>query len=572
VTASRLAVLLLSSLGALASWGASARGQESAPEPVRDVFTAQVRKALERQDRLVDERDHETLLREARERVEDATPDNYYLLGRALGNTALHYRTEKDVEEFERLLGEARKAFGKAKELGGLLYAPAHLGLARCRMFQDDSEGAEVELRKALEIEPVFREAVIVLAQVLWQRGLQRDAEFELYGYLQQQPGDTQARSLLGMFKMKRKRWAEAEVEFAAVLRTQPDDLAARKGLGTVVMFQRRYEEAAEHLERARAMEPDSDDVYMTLYHVYEQLRDAEKARRVLEEAVRRFPDTEVARRAADRLSEIEEDPEAWASGGAETLEELVSGLDSADPRVVLRTLRKMQATQWKLLPAGVYRLLTPGGTTPEVRRQAVRLIGQVDEPRTLTILEIKLFHPKERDPSLEVRRETARAIAKLPSGAALFVLWEALHEDDVEIREAAVQGIASRTGRWFRADLYDRTAEEDWPDELARYERWWATGSASIAKRKAVAALATLYASIRDRKRPARYLLHAMDDRNPRTWRAAYDLFRTWCFVSFGMDEEESVSLEDRERIAAEARAWLDEQLGGASDGEGGD
>jgi tetratricopeptide (TPR) repeat protein len=381
-----------------------------------------------------------------------------------------------------------------------------------------------------------------------------------------------EVRSLLGMFKVKRKRWAEAEAEFATALEDAPDDLVARKGLGTSIMFQRRYEEAAGHLETVRGADPKQDDVYMTLFHIYRQLRDTEKATRVLEKAIRHLPGTEVARRAADRLKEIEEDPEAWAKPEM-SLEELVSGLDSPDESVVLKTLLTMQTMKWELLPEAVYRLLKPDVAGTEVRRQAVRLIGAVRDPRTLTILEIKLYHPRERDSDAGVRQETLEAVASLPTQASLFILWEALHEDDVLVREAAVKGLARRTGKWFRVDLDKPTPANLWPDELARYEAWWKTGAASLSKRKAVADLSGLYAHIRDRDRIAGYLLHALDDRNPKTWRAGYDVFRVWTFTSFLADDEvQDVPLATRQQVAADARKWYDERMGKKTPGDQGE
>jgi hypothetical protein len=136
------------------------------------------------------------------------------------------------------------------------------------------------------------------------------------------------------------------------------------------------------------------------------------------------------------------------------------------------------------------------------------------------------------------------------------------LDDADADVREWAVKGIADRTGKWFRADLAKRTDVKDWPAELALYRRWWASSSASLAKRNAALAMATLYGQIEknSKSRVARYALPAMDDPNESTWRAGYELFRSLTFVTFGTEKGPTDAAE-RARITQEARKWLDGQ-----------
>ena len=523
------------------------------------TFGPELEKAMERQDRLLDEGKVEQMVQEARDRARSAEPDDWYLLGRALGNQALAQRAAGDVKAFTRLLGEAREAFATAKELGGLLYAPAFLGLARCARMEDDLPAAERDLRQALRVAPGFRTAATELAQVLWERGLHADAELELHRLLEQHPDDTDARMLLGSLKVARKRWPEAEREFRAVVSREPDNVAARKLLGTALMFQDQLEEAARHWEVARGADPKDDEPYITLFHIYRRAGRQDAARAVLHDVIRERPGADAAHPARKTREALDADPDCDGAPSPEvTAESLVRAAETGSDQERVRALGQMAELEWRALPGIVYRLLSPSEATPEVRAAALRLIGSHDEPKTVPLLEILLFHPQERDPSSEVRRAAADALANMPTDAAVPLLYSLLDSSDVPLREAGVRGLAARTGKWFRTDLAVVTPPADWAQELQSYRAWWASPSGSVAKRRAAEAMIEVFGHIRrGRTRLAGYAVDLMEDPAERTWHAAYALFRALTQQSFGY-ESGSVSDADRARIAGEARTWL--------------
>lgn len=521
----------------------------------------EVRRAMDEQDRLVDAGRLDDVVRIAQANVKEGTADSYYLLGRAHGNVALHFREKDRTDLFQKHLGLARDAFDQARSVGALLYAPAHLGLARCARFEGDLDTAVRELRSALELEPTFKTAVLELAQTYLEKGVQQDAELVLIRFLEAHPRDTESRLLLGIIQSTQKRWTDAEREFRQVLQQSPDDADARKMLASALMFQERYEESAEHFERVRRVRPASEEVLVTLFEIYRRLRRQPEAERTLREIVRQLPGTEAANRASSLLAELAKDPEAL-EGRVDPRESIVQRMRSADPEEVRSALEDMQEYRWEALPADVYRVLSPDVAGPDLRRLAVRLIGDHADPRTLTILEILLSHPKERDPAPEVRREVARAIAGMPSDAVVVLLYHALDDADVEVREAAVRGIADRTGKYFRYELSERTSAEDWPEERSAYRRWWNSASASIAKRNALASIDELFTHLEEgRQRLAVYALMGLRDRDPRTWRVGYDLFRKLTYLSFGY-ENGDVSAEDRGRITRQAESWYHENF----------
>jgi Tfp pilus assembly protein PilF len=515
---------------------------------------------LEEQDKLVEAGKAEDAVAVARERAKDGTAENWYLLGRALGNEAVKFAEDGRKEEGNRLLDEARECFEKSKEAGGLLYAPAHLGLARVDRYKGDLDGAVAELRQALRISRNFKEAALELARALWEKKLPSDAEFVLYQFLGERPKDTDSHLLLGMLKLRRNRLAEAEPEFRAVLSADPGNATARKALAADLMYQEKYDEAAEHFEIVRRATPKDDEPYTMLFNIYKRLKKRPEAMAVLNDVIRELPGTEHARLARGRLKELQDDPELWNTPEEDSPEALVRRLKSKDEDVLLTTLGRMRAYKWPALPGDVYRFLLKDEASPAVRLASIRLIGELADPQTLTVLEILLMHPTEREQDGAMRAEAAHALSGLKTDAVVPILFELLTDPNADVREWAVQGIASRTGRFYRADLAKRTDDKDWSAELALYRKWWASSSACYDKRSSALALADFYGQVKNdsKARVARYALPAMDDANEQTWRAGYDLFRAVTFVTFGADKGPAAP-EERHRIAGEARKWLD-------------
>jgi tetratricopeptide (TPR) repeat protein len=542
---------------------------------------------ISEQDKLVADGKVDQVVAVARGFAKDGSADHHFLVGRALVAKAQRAIEGKDAAAPSSVLDEAGEAFGRATEAGGVTYAPAHLGFAQVAMLRyvlagrglvdvpEKERVARIEevlreldpaidhLRKALALSKDFREAALELAQVLRLKGQETESMAILAKYLADHPKDATVRLYLGHLKMTRRQFAEAEPEFRAALAADESNADARRFLAMSLMAQDLLDEASKHWELLRAANPKDQDCYEALLECYVRLQKQPEARKVLEDLVRAFPGTTAASRARARLEALDKDPAALERMVAVTPEQLVKRLDSKDPAEVLGALEKMREYQWRnALPGRVYELLCRDKATPAQRLAAVRLIGDHGDPMTLTILEIMLLHPTDRETDAPTRKEVAHAISRLPSDAIVPILYEALGDADPDVREWAVQGLATRTGKWFRNDLAARTAEKDWPAELELYRRWWATTSSSAAKRSAMTALLEIYGPTeRNKTRIAHYALCAMDDAIESTWRAGYDLFRTLSRKSFGA-EQGSVEAPERARIAREARAWLDQEL----------
>jgi tetratricopeptide (TPR) repeat protein len=575
-------LLVAAACGSFAASDASAQETRAVehPDPIEPL-----RAAIKEQDDLADQGKADAAVAAARERAKDGTSDSLYLLGRALGNSAMRRAAKaRDARvagrkpspdepppplvfegDASRMLDEARDCFERASEAGGLVYAPSHLGLGRVNRAKGEVDAAIDELRQAIRISPNFKDAAIELAQSYWEKRLWPEAELTLRTFLVERPKDPEAHVLLGILLMSpwRKRYAEAEPEFRVVLASDPANVGARKLLAAVLMYQEKYEESAQHWEMVRSADPKDEEAYIALYRIYKTLKKRDEAMRVLADLVKAMPGSDGAKRAQATIDDLTEHPEHWSEKAPSEQEELERRLGSSDPAVVQKALEDMRAYQWHALPGAVYQTLLKDKGTPGQRLAAVRLIADLGDPRTLTILEILLAHPAERETDSAVRKEVARAISLLPSDAIVPILFDALDDPDADIREYAVQGIAARTGKWFRPKLEERTADKDWAAELELYRKWWASTSSSAAKRSAMLQLAAVYEPVAhdSKMRVAAYALCAMDDPLEATWRSGYDLFRALTFHTLGADTG-SVPEDDRKRIAAEARAWLAEQL----------
>lgn len=520
-----------------------------------------LRSALDHQDQLIARQQFESLVTEADALAKkDGTPEALYLLGRALGTAALARKQAGDESGFKEKIDRSQRCFEDAKDSGAVVFAPAYLGLARCARYRGDNDTAIQHLRQALKIAPGFRAAALDLAQVCAEKGLGDDAEFILYRQLELYPGDADVTLLLGMVKLARKRSGEAEKLFRDIVKADAKNPQARKLLAATLMNSKQYDEAAEHLEAYRRMNPRDEETYHALFIARVNLKQREAAMQVLEDMRRELAGTAGAAWATRVAEEYRSDPSAFEGPTDEkTPQALAKKLDSNDPKIQAQALADMRGFEWPALPGAVYRLLAPTAGTPEVRRAAVQLIGAQRDPRTVTILEVLLFHPREQDPDPSVRREAARAMSGLPTPAIVPVLVKALDQADVEIREAAVRGIASITGKYFREKLEVVTDAAAWPGERKLFDTWWrGNAGAALAKRDAVAAMSKLFEPIqRGRKRLAEYALPALDDADARTWRAGYDLFRALSGQDFGRPADEKDGAE-RARLTAECRAWF--------------
>jgi tetratricopeptide (TPR) repeat protein len=164
----------------------------------------------------------------------------------------LYRSIDRDVDALSQLREETRQLIERWKGLRGEQpsLAPAfaaerptvhedHIGASTfiekgwSKLSLGDHEGAEVALRKAIELSP----------------------------------NDTQAQALLGWALMHQEKYDEALKVFQSVLSKQPDNSLARINIGYISFKKKSFPEAIEHLSRAIRLDNDRK---ATLYaHFY---------------------------------------------------------------------------------------------------------------------------------------------------------------------------------------------------------------------------------------------------------------------------------------------------------------
>ena len=164
----------------------------------------------------------------------------------------LYRAIDRDIDALTALREETRQLIERWKSLRGEQpsLAPAfaaerptvhedHIGASTfiekgwSKLSLGDHEGAEVALRKAIELSP----------------------------------NDTQASALLGWALMHQEKYDEAQRVFHAVLSKQPDNSLARINIGYISYKKKSFAEAIEHLSRAIRLDNDRK---ATLYaHFY---------------------------------------------------------------------------------------------------------------------------------------------------------------------------------------------------------------------------------------------------------------------------------------------------------------
>ena len=114
-----------------------------------------------------------------------------------------------------------------------------------------------------------------------------------------------QAALQLGHWHYDRQRWAPAVEQYETALRLGIDNPDVRTDLGNCYRFLGQPEKAREQYERSQRQNPQHENSLFNLAALHAQvLHDNPKARELLNEYLRRFPDSDGAPRARQLLAE----------------------------------------------------------------------------------------------------------------------------------------------------------------------------------------------------------------------------------------------------------------------------
>jgi tetratricopeptide (TPR) repeat protein len=194
----------------------------------------------------------------------------------------------------------------KAEELQPSAYGALRLGLVRSRL--GDREGAEQDLRRALEQRPGMTAAHIALGNLLRKRGALNEAIEHLQAAASAGSNQEKARALvaLGAAQLAAGKRPEAERSFERAIQFAPARAEVRVGIARAWLDSETKEDAAravQVLTKAAVMAPDVATVHGAMGRAREKLGDAAAAREAYERALRIDPGYRYVRRRLLRVA-----------------------------------------------------------------------------------------------------------------------------------------------------------------------------------------------------------------------------------------------------------------------------
>jgi TolB-like protein/DNA-binding winged helix-turn-helix (wHTH) protein/Flp pilus assembly protein TadD len=158
--------------------------------------------------------------------------------------------------------------------------AEAHAALGYARMYDWDWPQAELELRRAIELNPSYAPVRLWYAAYLQQNGKHREAIDQAHKALELDPLSLIVRTQVGWTYAHAGDFSKAFPYFQDVVQQDPANLWGQWQLGQAYMYTGKYPEAIEVLERAAAGYQRAPALLGTLgaaYALAGRRRDAEK-------------------------------------------------------------------------------------------------------------------------------------------------------------------------------------------------------------------------------------------------------------------------------------------------------
>jgi tetratricopeptide (TPR) repeat protein len=248
--------------------------------------------------------DLQAALEWARSAAEDAPQDvqSRLVLGGILSALGLETEATREYEKVRKtepanqdallLLGALygrQKEYGKALEaLKALIAADpdsfmAYYYLGRVCLEMNDLAAAEKGYLKAVELKPLFENALLDLAYIHELRGSLDKAAAAYEQILTANPTSRSARSRLGRLFLLGDRYDDALAQFEEMKRLGQIDQDVRIKIGLIYFEQKRLELAIKEFQEVLADDPENDRVRYYLGSCFEEKGDLDEARRLFQ-------------------------------------------------------------------------------------------------------------------------------------------------------------------------------------------------------------------------------------------------------------------------------------------------
>jgi serine/threonine-protein kinase len=186
------------------------------------------------------------------------------------------------VRPFKEVEPYARAAVSRALELDDQL-PEAHISLANLKQYYDwDWSGAEVEFKRALELDPGSLDGHLAYGHLLMHLGRHDEAVREGRIGAQLDPLSAQTQTALGRFLYRARRYEEALPHLKRAVDMEPRSIGANVRLGGVYVQLGRFDDALAVFEKGRALTGDDRTFGGEIAYVYALLGRRREARQMI--------------------------------------------------------------------------------------------------------------------------------------------------------------------------------------------------------------------------------------------------------------------------------------------------
>ena len=224
--------------------------------------------------------------KKARDYYEEATKKDPEYAAAYVGLANSYYQLGSEIGSFSprEAFPQAKRAIERALEIDKTL-SDAHTALGLIKLYYDwDWEGAEVELKRGIELSPNSAVAHDDYSLYLGAVGRVDEAIAEAKRSLELDPLSPIANSDLGLHYWLAQQYDEAIAQFNKTIELDPDFSMAYWNIGYVYFEMGMLQEAIAALEKAVALSGEHPVIRATLGLVYAKADRKGKALKILEE------------------------------------------------------------------------------------------------------------------------------------------------------------------------------------------------------------------------------------------------------------------------------------------------